>query len=122
MSLLFKRIQYAKNLILTERYGKNTWADDPFTFMGNIQPLTAPEIVAKTEGRISTGMVRVFSESKLQISLEWDSPEAGKGTYVQFKGFWYECYHEINWDSGFTQFRELDHYEYMAEIREKIIV
>lgn len=122
MSLLFKKKQYAKNLILNERFGKSEWEDDPFEFVGNIQALTAPEIINMTEGRISTGMIRVFSETKLQISLEWNAPASAKGTYVQFKGFWYECYHEIDWDSGLPEFKTLDHYEYMAEIREKVIV
>ncbi len=120
MSLLFKYEVEAKNFTSTSRNGKRSATSSSITFDGDTQPINSRDTLALTEGRISSGMIRVFSETPLIVSTEGDS-ESGKGTYVLFESKWYEVVSEVSWNTKASELESLNHYEYIAEYREKEI-
>jgi hypothetical protein len=116
MSLPFKYDVTGRNWVVTTRNNKSTVTGTNFIFQGDTQPVSSREILALTEGRISSGMIRVFSESALVVSTEGDSTK-GKGTYVLFEGKWYEVAREASWNSKIPELKSINHYEYTAEYR-----
>lgn len=118
MSLLFKYPVSAKDFTTKTRGGRTaTVAGTVYTFQGDTQPMNSRDILALTEGRISTGMIRVFSETALTVSTEGAGATA-KGTYVLFEGKWYEITQETSWNSQSAELTSINHYEYVAEYRE----
>lgn len=118
MSLLFSHVIYGKNAITEEYQGRREISENSFTFDGDIQPVTSRQTLAVTEGRISSGLIRVFSETALTISTEGDTEKA-RGTYVLFEGKWYEIILEASWNSKNPEVESINHYDYYAEYREK---
>jgi len=121
MSLLFKYTIMAKNFTVSVRNGKSTAVEHIFTFQGDTQPLSSRQIMSLTQGRKSSGFIRVFSESKLSIGVEGDS-ENGRGTYVMFDGDWYEVVSGDTWNSQISELKDINHYEYNAEYRSKEVI
>jgi len=117
MSLLFSYEVSAKNFVTTERNGRRSSSESPFIFQGDVQPATSQESLALTGGRLSSGIVVVFSEIPLNISKEGDS-ESAKGTYVLFEGKWYEVISLAASQTKAAELVSLNHYEYTAEYRE----
>ena len=116
MSLLFKYTVTGKNYTYSERNGKRSETAEDITFQGQLQPLSSRDIVSITAGRLSSGMLRVFSEEELIIPTE-GVPSKGKGTYVLYRGKWYECVSAAEWQSNISELEEIDHFEYLAEYR-----
>lgn len=118
MSLLFKYDVTGKNFIVSSRNGKRSAvAGTSFIFQGDTQALTSREVISLTEGRISSGMIVVLSETPLKVSTEGVS-ESARGTYVLFEGKWYEVVSEASANTKVSELECLDHYEYNAEYRE----
>lgn len=118
MSLLFKYPISGKNFSTTSRNGRRVADEKAFTFDGDIQPISSRTTLALTAGRISSGMVRVFSEISLVVATEGDS-ETAKGSYVLHEGSWYEIVTEASWNSKSPELESINHYDYYAEYREK---
>lgn len=118
MSLLFKYPVTGKNFTVTTRNGKRSILNqDPFIFQGDTQPLSDRETLALTAGRISSGMIVVFSEISLVVSIEGNS-ESARGTYVLYEGKWYEVTGETSSNTKVPELQSINHYEYNAEYRE----
>ena len=118
MSLLFKYPVTGKNFAVTTRNGRRSdLSEIPFVFQGDTQPLSDRETIAVTAGRLSSGMIVVFSEISLKVSTEGDS-ESARGTYVLYEGKWYEVVSETSSNTKAPELQSLNHYEYNAEYRE----
>ena len=118
MSLLFKYLVSGKNFTTKIRNGKRSDLNaDPFTFQGDTQALSDRETLALTGGRISSGMIVVFSEIPLIVSIE-DNSEKTRGTYVLYEGKWYEIVSETSSNTKVPELQSINHYEYTAEYRE----
>jgi len=117
VSLLFKYPVTGKNFSSTSRNGRRSITSTAFEFQGDTQPLSSREVIALTEGRLSSGMILVLSEVPLKVSTEGDSEKA-KGTYVLFEGKWYEVVTEASANTKVPELQSINHYEYNAEFRE----
>lgn len=118
VSLPFKYPVTGKNFTVTTRNGRRTAIGTPFVFQGDTQPVLSREALALTEGRLSSGVIVVLSEEVLKISTEGES-DSSKGTYVLFEGKWYEVVSEASANSPISEIKSINHYEYIAEYREK---
>ena len=90
-------------------------AETETSFTGNVQPIENLMVQTFDRGREVVGQVHVFSEEQLETSL----PDNTKsGTRVLYKGSWYECTSEENWDTDVSEFEDMVYYKYIAEWRE----
>jgi hypothetical protein len=121
MSLIWKYPVNAKNFTKVRRNNQTSFKEVPFVFQGDVQPMKSRDIVSLTQGRLSSGMVHVFSETKLVISKEGSTTES-RGTYVLFEDAegevgWYEIVSGNSFNSKIEEVKDINHYEYFAEYR-----
>jgi hypothetical protein len=81
----------------------------PVSFLGSVQPADSNTIEAIPEGRENNGALMIFSDTRLQTSLQ-DSQSAGD--HLSYFGLDYEIIQESVFDSGL-----LPHYKYTAVAR-----
>jgi len=116
MALFYKTEIKRKEIIQEYVKGVATITSTPITtFQGNVQPYKGKITQDQTEGVISSGVMLVFSEEKLNIPT---SNTATKGTYVLYHGDWYECVKELDWSDQKGVFADLSYYRYVMVWRE----
>jgi len=116
VSLFYKTEIKRKDITQTFVSGKPVTAASPITtFQGNIQPYKGQTTNDQTEGVITSGLMIVFSEEKLNIPTAEDFT---KGTYVLYHGNWYECIKELDWSDQKGVFADLSYYRYIIVWRE----
>jgi len=116
MSLFYKTTIQRKEVNQSFVKGKPLTDSAPITtFQGNIQPYKGQVTVEQTEGVLTSGLMVVFSEEKLNIP----TPNAStKGTYVLYHDNWYECIKELDWSDQKGPFADLSYYRYIIVWRE----
>lgn len=116
MSLFYKTTIQKKEITQVYVKGVPSITGTPITtFQGNVQPYKGKSAMDQTEGIMSSGMMLLFSEEKLNIA----SAEASrKGTYVLYHDNWYECIQELDWGEQEGPFASLSYYRYQMAWRE----
>ena len=107
MSTLFPRTIQAEHRVGS--YVRGDWVvstTENFTFVGSVQPLTGKETEFLPENRRDTGLVKVYSNTPLAVSLEGSS---AAGDVVIWAGKRWELIQELVYANGL-----IDHYKYIA--------
>lgn len=107
MSTLFHRTIQAEHR--TGSYVRGDWvvaAVENFTFTGSVQPLTGKETEFLPENRRDTGLVKIYSNTPLEVSLEGSNTA---GDVVIWAGKRWEVVQELVYANGLVE-----HYKYIA--------
>lgn len=107
MSTLFPRTIQAEHR--TGSYVQGDWVVatvENFTFTGSVQPLTGKETEFLPENRRDTGLVKIYSNTPLAVSLEGSNTA---GDVVIWAGKRWEVVQELVYANGLVE-----HYKYIA--------
>lgn len=107
MSTLFPRTIQAEHR--TGSYVRGDWVVstvENFTFTGSVQPLTGKETEFLPENRRDTGLVKIYSNTPLAVSLEGSNTA---GDVVIWAGKRWELIQELVYANGLVE-----HYKYIA--------
>lgn len=107
MSTLFPRTIQAEHR--AGSYVRGDWVvstTENFIFVGSVQPLTGKETEFLPENRRDTGLVKVYSDAPLAVSLEGSNTA---GDVVIWAGKRWEVIQELVYANGL-----IDHYKYIA--------
>lgn len=109
MSTLFpKTISYKQ---VTGSYVNGVWTpiEADSTFEGSVQPMTGKDLVSLVVGREDLGKVKVYSDSKLNVSLEGSNKSGDK---IIWQGQIWEIIQELQYQNDL-----IPHYKYIGEYR-----
>jgi hypothetical protein len=109
MSTLFpETISYNQ---VTGSYVEGVWTPGSAgsTFEGSVQPLNGKDLQSLNIGREDRGLVKVYSGSRLNVSLEGSNKS---GDEVIWKGQIWEIVRELQYQNDL-----IPHYKYFAEYR-----
>lgn len=109
MSTLFpKTILYKQ---VTGSYVSGVWtpSEGDSTFEGSVQPVTGKDLVNLNVGREDRGKVKVYSDTKLNVSLEGTNKSGDK---VIWQDQIWELIQELQYQNGLVP-----HYKYIGEYR-----
>jgi hypothetical protein len=96
----------------TIAYGVATKVETASTFIGSVQPITGKDLESMSSGRTDVGMVKAYSDTKLNVSLEGvDHP----GDIIVWQGQRWECVKESIYQNGLVP-----HYKYFCEYRGEV--
>ena len=107
MSTLFPRTIQAEHR--TGSFVRGDWGVttvENFTFTGSVQPLTGKETEFLPENRRDTGLVKIYSNAPLAVSLEGSNTA---GDVVIWAGKRWEVVQELVYANGLVE-----HYKYIA--------
>lgn len=89
-------------------YSKGRWSsqESESSFVGSVQPVTGKDTEFLPENRRDTGLVKVYSNSPLTVSIEGGDSQ---GDIVIWAGKRWEVVQELVFANGL-----IDHYKYIA--------
>lgn len=113
MSTLFPRntIDYYTVTVSTTN-GVDTEIPVASTFIGSVQPTTGKDIESLPSGRGDLGMVKIYSDTELNVSVEGSNTP---GDIVVWQGQRWQVVHEMKFQNSL-----INHYKYFAEYRDEV--
>lgn len=113
--------RFGENYSVT-RFQPGTWdkgrwvaggTSSTFTIVASIQPLKAFEAISQPEGFRSREMIRIYTRTALQPTLEDQRVE---GDEIVYKGRTFEIFRIETWDWSFPG--EMPHYKIIGVLKE----
>jgi len=115
MSTLFpKTIAYKQVTFTRDSHGRAVNSETDATFQGSVQPVSGKEFENLEDGRKDFGTVKVYSSTRLNVSLEGSNK---RGDLITWQNQQWELGQELIYQNSL-----IPHYKYFAFFRKEPVV